>query len=239
MLTWKELTLSAWRLYRLSFRLVFHRKLLFMGAGILAYYGILYALAVFRPGEGFSAIQALHILVEAPGTVLGIYLTMDLVAGERDRNTLEVLFSTSSSHYKIWVVRMLSIYVVLAVSLMAMSALSYFFFAEFLFVEGALNAFLPAFLVANLTFFFSVSFRSGNAAGMLSLGFLIFILLTSESLGNTPYFLFLNPFDPPIGVDDALWGDRVLVNRLCVAALGCVLLFLALRRMEGRERLLS
>lgn len=239
MLTWKELMLSAWRLYQLSFRLVFHRKLLFLGAGILTYYGILYALAVFRPGEGISAIQALHILVEAPGTVLSIYLTMDLVAGERDRNTLEVLFSTSSSHYKIWVVRMFSVYVVLAIVLMAISTLSYFLFAEFLFIEGALNAFLPAFLVANLTFFFSVSLRSGNAAGMLSLGFLILILLTSEALGNTPYFLFLNPFDPPLGVDDTLWGDRVLVNRLCVAALGSILLFLALRRMERRERLLS
>ncbi len=239
MLTWRDLTWSAWRLSRLSFQIVFHRKLLFMGGGILAYYAILYALAVFRPGEGFSAIQALHILVEAPGTVLAIYLTMDLVAGERDRDTLEVLFSTSASHYKIWMVRMLSIYVVLGVSLVAMSTLCYFLFAEFLVVEGALNAFLPAFLVANLTFFFSVTFRSGNAAGMLSLGFLILILLASGPLRDTPYFLFLNPFDPPIGVDDTLWEDQVLVNRAGVAALGCVLLFLALRRMEGRERLLS
>ena len=239
MLTWRELLQSTWALFRLSFRIMFHRKLLFMGAGVVVYYGILYALAVFRPGEGFSAEQALHVLVEIPGTVLGIYLTMDLVAGERDRDTLEVLFSTSSSHYEIWMVRMVSIYAVLMLSLLAMSTLAYFFFAEFPFIPGGLNAFLPAFVMANLTFFASVTCRSSNAAGMLALGGLILILLTSQALRGTPYFLFLNPFEAPIGMDDMLWDDRALINRLGVVVLGCLLLFLALRRMERRERLLS
>jgi ABC-type transport system involved in multi-copper enzyme maturation permease subunit len=241
MLTWRDLLSSAIRLYRLSFRLVFHKKLIFMTAGILVYYGILYTLAVVRPGEGFSVRQALHVLVEIPGAVLAIYLTMDLVAGERDRNTLEVLFSASMSHYKIWVTRMLAVYVVLLVTLVGMSTLSYYLFAEFPFLLGGLNAFLPAFLIASLTFFFSVTCRSGNAAGMLSLGVLVLILITSDPdiLGDTVFFVFLNPFDPPMGMEEMMWDDRVLINRLGILATGCLLLFLGLRRMERRERLLN
>ncbi|MCE2436234.1 MAG: hypothetical protein J4F29_25465, partial [Candidatus Latescibacteria bacterium] len=71
---------------------MFHRKMIFMFGGIVAYYAILYAIAIWRPGEGFSVEQALHVLVEVPGTVLAIYLTMDLVSGERDKDTLEILF---------------------------------------------------------------------------------------------------------------------------------------------------
>ncbi|MDP6700734.1 MAG: hypothetical protein QGH25_13875, partial [Candidatus Latescibacteria bacterium] len=110
MLTWGTLLASAAALCRLSGRIVFHRKLLFMVGGVLCYYGILYGLAVFRPGEGFGAGQALHVLVEIPATVLAIYLTMDLVSRERDHNSLEILFSTSTSHYGIWLFRLFSIY---------------------------------------------------------------------------------------------------------------------------------
>ena len=105
-LTWMALIASVVSLCRLSARIVFHRKLLFMGVGIAVYYGILYGLAVFRPDEGFTANKALYVLVEIPGAVLAIYLTMDLVAGERDRRTLETLFSTATSHYGIWAMRM-------------------------------------------------------------------------------------------------------------------------------------
>ena len=239
MLTWGDLLASFWALCRLSARIVLHRKLPFMGLGILVYYGILYALALGRPDEGFGVAQALYVLVEIPGAVLAIYLTMDLVAGERDRRTLETLFSTSTSHYGIWVLRLIAVYAILALTLMSMSTAAYFLFAEFPFVLGGLNAFAPAFLLVNLTFFLSVTCRSGNTAGMLSLGVIIAVLLSARALRQSYYFLFLNPFSPPIGVDSALWTEIVLLNRLALVGGGALLLFLALRKMAQRERLLA
>ena len=239
MLTWGTLLASAAALCRLSGRIVFHRKLLFMAVGVAVYYGILYALAVFRPDEGFTVGRALYILVEIPGAVLAIYLTMDLVAGERDRRTLETLFSTSMSHYGIWATRMVAVYAVLLATLLAMSATAYVLFAEFPFVLGGLNAFAPAFLLVNLTFFFSVLCKSSNTAGMLSLGAIIGVLLSAEQLRETYYFPFLNPFELPLGIDAAVWTEMVLINRLGLLAGGGLLLFLGLRRMAQRERLLS
>jgi len=109
MLSWRELFSALFRLAALSMRIVFHRKALFMCGGILAYYAILYAFAVYRPGEGFSVEQALLVLIEVPAAVLAIYLTMDLVAAERDRDTLEILFSASASHYGTWSMRLVAI----------------------------------------------------------------------------------------------------------------------------------
>ena len=238
-LSWWHLGQSAWGLFRRSFRIVFRRKLWFMISGILAYYAILYAFAVYRPNEGFSVDVALLVLVEIPGTILAIYLAMDLVAKERNRNTLETLFSAASSHYQVWIVRLLAVYLVLAITLLAMSTISYFFFAEFPFVWGGLNAFIPAFFVANLTFFFSVFTRSANAAGMLALGFMWLVLHTFEDLRGTIYFLFLKPFDPPFGVNDFLWAEKVLINRLAIFGAGLLLLYSGLRRMEQREKLLA
>jgi len=239
MLPWREVIGSLASMFRLSGRVIFRRKLLFMALGILAYYSILYAFAVYQPGSGFSVDSALFVLVELPGTILGIYLTMDLIAKERDRHTLEVLFSTASSHYTVWTIRMLSVYFVLLVTLMIMSTISYFFFAEFPFFWGGLNAFLPAFLVANLTFYTSVFTRSANAAGMLALGFVILVLMSYDELQGTNWDFFLKPFEVVVTGEDPVWAEKMLINRLSVFVTGVMLLFLALRRMEHREKLLT
>ena len=58
-LTWTTLLSSVVWQGRLSARIIFHRRLLFMIVGIAVYYAILYALSVFRPDEGFSTGKAL------------------------------------------------------------------------------------------------------------------------------------------------------------------------------------
>jgi hypothetical protein len=209
-----------------------------MGAGIVVYYGILYTIAIVRPNEGFSVEQALHILVEAPGTVLAIYLTMDLVAGERDRDTLEILFGTATSHYVTWSIRMFAVLSVLFGVMMCMSVTSYYLFAEFPYGWGGVNAFAPAFFLACVTFLFSIFCRSGNAAAMLALGVLVIVLITTNLLQDTPYFLFLNPMMPPSGVDESVWLENALFNRLGILTLGLLGVFFGLRRMEFREKIL-
>jgi hypothetical protein len=239
MLSWKELLASFGRLLRLSATIALHRKLPFMAAGVICYYAGLYILAILRPGEGFGVSQALFVLVEIPGVVLAIYLTMDQVAGERQQDTLETLFSTAMSHYGVWTARLATVYAALALSLLLMSAAAYFLFAEFPFLAGGLNACAPAFLVGSLTFFLSVFYRSSNTAGMLALAATVGVLLFSSSLQGSVYYLFLNPFSPPLGADLSLWHETVLFNRAGIIALGLGLLFAALRRMRRREKLLS
>jgi len=238
-LTYRDIWGSSVQVVALSLRIVFHRKLMFGVLGVAGYYAILYAIMTFSPSDGFSVEEALNILVQIPLAALSVYLSMDLVASERDRDTLETLFSTASPHYAIWMVRLTSLHGILLVAAMAMSTLSYFLFAEFPFVLGGLNAAVPAYLIANMTFYFAVSVRSSNAAGMLSLGGLLLALMFSANLTGTIYDPFLNPFNIPADIDLTLWEDRILINRSLVLGLGGLLLFLALRRMEHRERLLT
>lgn len=238
-MTYADLFSSTFRLAQLSVRIVLHRKFLFAGLGVVVYYGILYAILVFRPSDGFSVEEALRILVQIPGAVLAIYLSMDLVASERDGDTLETLFSASASHYVVWLIRIGCLHVVLALTVMSMSTVSYFLFAEHPFVLGGLNALISTLFVANLTFLFAVSVRNSNSAGMLALGALIVSLITQGSTDGTVYSLFLNPFEPPTGVDLSLWADTVLINRGLVVVGSAVTLYLALSKMGRRDRLLN
>jgi len=100
---------------------------------------------------------------------------------------------------------------------------------------GALNAFL----LANMTFYVSVMTRSANAAGMISLAFIILVLMTYEVLQDTNYDLFLKPFEVAAAGADPAWAEKMLANRAGVFVAGALMLFLGLRRMEQRERLLT
>lgn len=239
MLTWSQLLHALWRLTWLSGRIALHRKLAFMGAGAALYYAALYLLAVLRPDEGFGVEQALFVLVEIPGAVLAIYLSMDLVAGERDRNTLEILFTTATSSYAIWAVRLLALAGVLAGALLTLSTAAYFLFAEFPFVRGAINALVPSLFMVALTLSFGISTRSSNTAGMMSLAVLIAALLAAGRLERSAYNLFLNPFVVPLESDADIWLQTILINRagLCVATV--LMLGFGLRQLERRERFLS
>ncbi len=238
-LTYKDLWQSSIAMVVLSLRIVFHRKLRFGVFGVLGYYAILYAIMTFNPGDGFSVEDALIILVQIPIAALAVYLSMDLVALERDRETLETLFSTASTHYNIWIVRLTALHGILVASSLVMSGLSYILFAEFPFVLGGLNAFVPAYMIANLTFYFAVSVRSSNAAGMLAIGCLLLVLMFGSNLTNQGYNPLINPFNIPNNVDLTIWEDTVLLNRVSVIGIGVLLLYLGLRKMERRERLLT
>jgi hypothetical protein len=127
----------------------------------------------------------------------------------------------------------------LVASSLVMSGLSYILFAEFPFVLGGLNAFVPAYMIANLTFYFAVSVRSSNAAGMLAIGCLLLVLMFGSNLTNQGYNPLINPFNIPNNVDLTIWEDTVLLNRVSVIGIGVLLLYLGLRKMERRERLLT
>lgn len=238
-LRWRQLLGSTARLFRLSLRVTFRRKLLFMLFGIVAYYGLLYAIVVFEPNAGLSVDEALLMLVDLPGTVIAVYLTMDLVASERDRKTLETLFSTASSHYSIWMVRLGSVLAVLMATLLTMSTAAYFLFAEFPFVRGAFNAFVPAAVFVGVTFYAAVRARGANTAAMMASAVLVFVLMLTEEMAGSRYWLFLDPFRQPTGGNPLFWIERILLNRLAYLALAGLLIFLGLRRMERRESFLS
>ena len=74
---------------------------------------------------------------------------------------------------------------------------------------------------------------------MLATGVMGLTLVASQSMPDSPFLLFLDTFDPPVGMEDTLWGDRVLLNRMAVAVLSGLLLLIGLRKMEARERLVS
>jgi hypothetical protein len=229
----------AWEIFRLQARIIFSHKFAWFMAGILIYFVIVYVINYRQPViERLAFEDVLPWLLEFPLSALAVYLSMQVITSEKDNRTLEVMFTTAGSRYKIWLLRLGTLNVILLILAFALSALVFFTITDIPIIGMALHGFVPAFFVGNMTLYFAVRFRSGFAAGMVAAGLLVLILMFSEFLNETRYFLYFNPYNVPRRLDPGTWNLWMWQNRLGVLCLGGFLLFAALRGMEVRERLL-
>lgn len=232
---------AAWMIFRLQTQLIFSQRAVWFLSVILLYLGILYAVNYYVTVSDRLAPESIYLLVmTVPLVVLTLYLNMQVVITEKEQRTLEVMFTTAGSRYKVWLLRLGTLNVLLWLVSVGMSLLVFFTFADFSILGMACSVYATAFLVGNLTLCFAVRLRSGLGAGMVTALVLLLHTLSADIFryNRTRYFLFFNPYDLPNQIDPRTWNIWMWQNRIGVMIIGLLLLFLAIRGLEHRDRLL-
>jgi hypothetical protein len=229
----------TWAIFRLQAQIIFSHKFIWFMFGILAYFIVAYVINYRQSVIDRMALEdVLPWLLEFPLSALAVFLSMQVITSEKDNRTLEVMFTTAGSRYKVWLLRLGTLNLILLILALVFSVVAFFAFTDIPVFGMALHGFVPTFFAGSMTLYFAVRFRSGLAAGMVSAGLLTLILMFTELLDETRYFLFFNPYHIPRRLDPETWNLWMWQNRIGVLCLGGLLLFAALRGMEVRERLL-
>ncbi|HEX9652879.1 MAG TPA: hypothetical protein VGA99_04145, partial [bacterium] len=188
----------AWEMLRLQAQILFSKKFLWFMGGILGYSVIAYIINYRQTIlDRLTPEDVLPWLLEFPLTILAIYLNMQLIASEKETRTLEVMFTTAGSRYKVWLLRLGTLNLVVLILALLLSLLAFFTFADIEILGTAIHGFVPTYFVGALTLFFSVKFRSGFAAGMVAAGLVLLTFMFNEVLHDTRYFLYFNPYYLP------------------------------------------
>lgn len=229
----------AWEIFRLQARIIFSHRFLWFMAGLLIYWIVVYAINYNQEMlDRMSLKEVLPWLLQLPLSALTIYLNMQLITSEKDNRTLEVMFTTAGSRYKVWLLRLGALNAILLILAVISSMLAFFTITEVPILPLAVHGFVPAFFVGAMTLYFAVKFRSGLAAGMVSAGVIMVAMMLFGALEAPRYFIYFNPYDMPRQLDPETWNLWMWQNRIGVVLAGGMLLFAALRGMEERERLL-
>jgi hypothetical protein len=86
---------------------------------------------------------------------------------------------------------------------------------------------------------FSTITRSGNGTAviMILIGMLFLIFFgANNSLGNSYWNVFLNPFTIPRDIHPVIWQDTILSSRIFLSVGGIVWLFIGLLNLQKREK---
>lgn len=209
-------------------------------AGFAAWIGLVVLWSHVNREEG--AIENVQNGVIAPLLlILAVYQGSRLVLGEQEDRTAEVLFSLPGSRGRIWLGKLLVLYLAILVGAIEIAALSYLFVADFPLVRTVLHSMVPAIFFANLALLLSLLLRTWPAAALL--GFLIaigFALLSGASYTEPLAYLypFLNPSAHPPGASPYDWFRMVVLNRIAVLSLSAIWLVLSGVLIRRPERVL-
>ncbi|PWJ41970.1 hypothetical protein [Sediminitomix flava] len=187
--------------------------------------------------EGFNfAIDLMYGWLLFPGMLLVFYPTTFGIQNDKDANILEVIFSIPNYRYKVWLVRLVMVFII-SIAILALfdSLLSVLIFPHEI-SKVVLQLCFPVIFFGSIGFVFSTMIKTGSGAAVVTILVTIALMILSGAAEGTKWDFFLNPFDQPYQVTNtALWEDIIFYNRIYMLVASVAMILYAMMRLQKRE----
>ncbi len=230
----KNSLVILWRTIRYNLKIIFAGKFLWFLLASFAFYLFFAIMQVYNNqsiGEG-----NIYNLILFPGVLLVFYPSVFGIQNDEDSRILEILFGIPNYRYKIWLVRLMLIFVEVFIVLIAYGYLSSILLFPVKPVEMAIQLMFPIGFLGAAAFMFSTVIKNGNgtAVVMILIGVALFIL--SESLQRSQWNIFLNPMELPNNFNPIIWDGIVTRNRIFLGIGMVIFLLYGLFNLQNREK---
>lgn len=224
----------AAQLIRYNLKIIFANRFFYFLMAALAFFIIVTLINVFAENPPTEA--TVYYLLLLPGLLVIFYPTVFGIQNDVDARMIELIFGIPNYRYKVWLVRLLLVAVVVVAVLLVLSLASSIALVRVHVPEMVYQLLFPVLFLGSLAFMVSTLVRSGNGTAVvmvvLGLGFWI----ASGMLRTSPWNLFLNPFQVPSNINEAIWASVVANNRLYLLVGTVVSVLFGLLNLQKREK---
>jgi hypothetical protein len=226
------------RLVRYNLKIIFANKFVYFFLAALFVFLLVLGINLFS-AEAQPTEADIFWLLLVPGILLIFYPATFGIQNDFDSRMLELLFGIPNYRYKVWLLRLLLIFVSTFVILLIFSAFSAFALTVIPVLEMVLHLMFPIAFLGSLAFMMSTIIRngSGTAVVMVILG-LIFLIARGVFQDSPEWDLFLNPFDIPQNINEVAWVGIIIENRIYLAAGSILTILTGLLNLQKREKFL-
>jgi hypothetical protein len=224
------------KLIRYNLKIVFANKFIYFLIAAFAFFVLVTVINLFSDSDLTEG--SVYSLLLFPGILIIFYPTTFGIQNDKDARMLEIIFGIPNYRYKVWLVRFVLIYLIVFLILMTLGYLSSFSLIQIEVFDTAFQLMYPIFFLGSLSFMFSTLIKNGNgtAVVMIVIGMTLWIL--SDIIPHSEWNIFLNPFDIPSDMNETIWEEISVNNRLYLLA-GIILSILyGLYNLQERERFL-
>ena len=222
------------RLIRYNLKVIFAGRFLWFLLAALTFYLFFMVVSVFDNID--INISHLYDLTFFPGILLIFYPTVFGIQRDDDARMLEILFGIPNYRYKVWLVRILLIFVQVYLLLILFAAVGSYLLYPINPLQLATQLIFPVCFLGSLAFLVSTRVKNGNATAVIMVLLGIAITIFSEVFERTFWDIFLNPFDMPRGFGELAWQQIVWKNRVFLSISTIVFILSALLNLQKRER---
>ncbi|HET6557160.1 MAG TPA: hypothetical protein VFG54_07585 [Prolixibacteraceae bacterium] len=233
-------TANLWTLFRkmvkYNMKVIFGNRFIWFVVAAIAFYlfiAIVNVLDGEQIDEGF--IYGLQIM---PGILLIFYPMTFGIQNDLDAGILEILFGIPDYRYKVWFVRLVLVFTLVFLMMFGLTALSNILLAPVNLVEITWHVMFPIYFLGSMAFLFSTIIKNGNGTAVVMVILGVLLLIMSGILERTMWNIFLNPFDIPNNLNEMVWQETTLKNRIFLAVGSLLFVLYGLFNLQKREKFL-
>ena len=159
-----------------NLRIIFANKFIWFLAGSILFYLGLSVIYVFS--NDVSKMEDLYGIFLFSGVLLVFYPSVFGVQNDQDARTIEILFGIPNYRYKVWLVRIVLIFIITFLIMFVFTMLSSYFIVKFRIVNMTSQVMLPVIFLGMMSFMLSTIIRNGNgtAVVMIAIGMIFLVL---------------------------------------------------------------
>jgi hypothetical protein len=227
-------SILIWKMILYNLKIIFASKFLWFLLGSTLFYLGLSVIYVFS--EDISRMEELYGVFIFSGLLLVFYPSVFGIQNDQDSRTLEILFGIPDYRYKVWLVRIILIFFITYLILLAFSFLSSVMIIRFPVVSMATQVMMPVLFLGMMAFMLSTVIRNGNGTAVVMIIIGIFFLILQDPMRKSQWNVFLNPFDPAWDVSETAWAIIAVKNRIILVTGSLLFLLVALFNLQNREK---
>lgn len=233
--TLNNFTVLIYKMIVYNLKIIFANKFIWFLTGSVLFYLGLSVIYVFA--NDVSRMDDLFGVFLFSGLLLVFYPSAFGIQNDQDARTIEILFGIPDYRYKVWLVRIVLIFIIAFIIMLFFTFLSSVLIVKFRIFKVTLQVMVPVIFMGLLAFMLSTVVRNGNGAAviMIIIG-LVFMIMIDSSLGRSQWNIFLNPFEVPYGLNETSWALITFKNRIILITGSVIFLLAALFNLQKREK---
>lgn len=217
-----------------NLKIIFASRFLWFLAGSTLFYIGLSVIYVFN--QDISRMEDLYGVFIFSGLLLVFYPSVFGIQNDQDSRTIEILFGIPDYRYKVWLVRIILIFLITFLILLLFAFLSSVLIIKFQVFSMAGQVMMPVLFMGMMAFMLSTVIRNGNGTAVVMIIIGIFFLILQDPMRKSQWNVFLNPFDAAYDVSETTWAIIALKNRIILISGTLLFLLFALFNLQRREK---
>ncbi|MFA5328649.1 MAG: hypothetical protein WC384_12730 [Prolixibacteraceae bacterium] len=223
-----------YKMVKYNMKVIFGNRFIWFVLAAIAFYFFIAITSIYDNNvidDGF--IYGLQIM---PGLLLIFYPMTFGIQNDLDAGILEILFGIPDYRYKVWLVRLILVFVLVFLMMFMLTVMSFYLLAPVNIFELTWHVMFPVYFLGSLAFLFSTIIKNGNGTAVVMVIIGVGLLILSEMLERTMWNIFLNPFDIPRRLNEMVWQEITMENRIFLAVGSLLFVLYGLFNLQKREK---
>jgi hypothetical protein len=230
----KNSLFNKWKMIRYNMKIIFSGRFIWFLLAAFAFF-LIFAIQMVWNNAMFNEVTVYTLLI-FPGILLIFYPTVFGIQSDDDSRMLEILFGIPNYRYKVWLVRLLLIYVLVFLIIVLFAFIASVLLYRVDVLEMAYQLMYPVIFMGSLSFMFSTVIKNGNGTAVLVILIGVALLILQNNIARTQWNVFLNPFQLPNNFNEIIWQGIVTKNRIFLGTGSVIFILYGLYNLQKREK---